>query len=112
LTIRKAPVLLVASPLQLSLNLFDFRGIACSERGFRGKDYEQHINKCVSRDVHQLSEHRLLLRRPRKKSFCGLAVLERLEAAIDLASLAARVELVPFPFVPNSGVFPQPVKAN
>ena len=33
---------------------------------------------------------------------------QRLEAAVDLAGLAARVELVPFPFLPKFGVFPQP----
>jgi hypothetical protein len=38
------------------------------------------------------------------------ALPQRLEAAIDYAAVTARVELVPFPFVPGIGVFPQPIK--
>jgi hypothetical protein len=51
--------LLLASTLQLALNLFDFRRIVCSDCEVIGKDYVQHVNECVSRDVHQLSEQGL-----------------------------------------------------
>jgi hypothetical protein len=42
--------------------LFDFRRIACSDSDceITGEDYVQHVNECVSRDVHQFSEHGLL----------------------------------------------------
>jgi hypothetical protein len=56
----KAPALLPASTLQLALNLFEFRRIGCSDSEVTGKDYVQHVNECVSRDVHQFSEHGLL----------------------------------------------------
>jgi hypothetical protein len=53
----QAPALLPASSLQLALNLFNFRCIACGQCELAGEDYEQHVNECVSRDVHQFSEH-------------------------------------------------------
>jgi hypothetical protein len=53
--------LLVASTLQLALNLFDFRSIAEADSDFSGEDDVQYVNECVGRDVHQLSEHGLLL---------------------------------------------------
>jgi hypothetical protein len=53
----KAPALLVASTLQLALNLFDFPSIAGTDSDFSGEDDVQHVNECVSRDVHQFSEH-------------------------------------------------------
>jgi hypothetical protein len=56
----KAPALFVTSTLQLALNLFDFRRIAGSDSDFSGEDDVQHVNECVSRDVHQFSEHGLL----------------------------------------------------
>jgi len=55
----KAPALVLTSTLQLALNLFDFRRIVCSDCDVTGEDYVQHVNECVSRDVHQLSEHGL-----------------------------------------------------
>jgi hypothetical protein len=42
-----------------------------------------------------------------KKCFLSAAVPQRLEAAIDFAAVAARVEFVPFPFVRESRVFQQ-----
>ena len=48
----------------------------------------------------------LTVRLLRKNSFRGLTVPQRLEAAADLAPLAARVKLVPFPVVPNSWAVP------
>ena len=59
----KAPVSLVASPVQLVLNLFDVRCVACSECHIIDNDREQQVNECVSRDVHQFSEHRAPLER-------------------------------------------------
>src|SRR5271165_1415378 len=56
----KAPALLLASMLQLALNLFDFLRIGCSDCAVTGEDDVQHVNECVSRDVHQFSEHGLL----------------------------------------------------
>jgi len=56
----KAPALLSVSTLQFALNLFDFRRIGCSDCEVTGEDYVQHVNECVSRDIHQLSEHGLL----------------------------------------------------
>jgi hypothetical protein len=53
----KSPALLVASTLQLALNLFDFRSIASTDGDFSGEDDVQHVNERVSRDVYQLSEH-------------------------------------------------------
>jgi hypothetical protein len=58
----KAPALVLTSTLQLALNLFDFRRIVCSDCDVTGEDYVQHVNECVSRDVHQLSEHGLIPR--------------------------------------------------
>ena len=55
----KAPALLVASTLQLALNLFDFRSIAGTDGEFSGEDDVQHVNESVRRDVHQFSEHGL-----------------------------------------------------
>src|ERR1700756_4160603 len=55
----KAPVSFVASPVQLVLNLFDVRRIACSECHIIDNDREQQVNEYVSRDVHQFSEHRV-----------------------------------------------------
>src|ERR1700757_4807488 len=55
----KAPVSFVASPVQLVLNLFDVRRIACSEYHIIDNDREQQANECVSWDVHQFSEHRV-----------------------------------------------------
>src|ERR1700757_825648 len=55
----KAPVSFVASPVQLVLNLFDVRRIACSEYHIIDNDREQQVNECVSWDVHQFSEHRV-----------------------------------------------------
>jgi hypothetical protein len=55
----KAPALLLASALQLALNLFDFRRIVWSDFEVIGEDYVQHVNECVSRDVHQFSEQGL-----------------------------------------------------
>jgi hypothetical protein len=52
----KAPALLLASALQLALNLFDFRRIACGDCEVIDEDCVQHVNECVRRDVHQLSE--------------------------------------------------------
>jgi hypothetical protein len=52
--------LLLASTLQLALNLFDFRRIVCSHCEVTGEDYVKHVNECVSRDVHQFSEQGLL----------------------------------------------------
>ena len=53
----KAPALLVASTLQLALNLFDFPSIAGTDGDFSGENDVQHVNERVSRDVHQFSEH-------------------------------------------------------
>ena len=47
-----------------------------------------------------------------KKCFLGAAVPQRLEAAVDCAAVAARVELVPFPFVLESRAFQQSVKPH
>ena len=47
-----------------------------------------------------------------KKYLRAQAFPQRLEAAIDLAQLTARVELVPFPLVPYSRVFQQTVKPS
>jgi hypothetical protein len=55
----KAPALLAASTVQLALNLFDFRSIAGTDSDFSGEDDVQHVNECVSRDVHEFSEHSL-----------------------------------------------------
>jgi hypothetical protein len=52
-----APALLLASSLQLALNLLDFRDTFRGERDFAVGDYEQHVNECVSGNVRQLSEH-------------------------------------------------------
>jgi hypothetical protein len=56
----KSPALLAAPTLQLALNLFDFRRFVCTDCEVTGEDYVQHVNECVSRDVHQFSEHGLL----------------------------------------------------
>jgi hypothetical protein len=56
----KGPALLAASTLQLALNLFDFHSSAGTDSDFSGEDYVQHVNECVSRDVHQFSEHGVL----------------------------------------------------
>ena len=56
----KGPALLVASAVQLALNLFDFPSIAGSDSDFSGENDVQHVNECVCRDIHQFSEHRLL----------------------------------------------------
>jgi hypothetical protein len=56
----KAPALLVASTLQLALNLFYFPSIPSTDSDFSGEDDVQHVNERVSRDVHQFSEHGLL----------------------------------------------------
>jgi hypothetical protein len=53
----KAPALLVASTLQLALNLFYFRSISGTDSDLSGEDDVQHVNEGVSRDVHQFSEH-------------------------------------------------------
>jgi hypothetical protein len=53
----KAPALLVASTLQLALNLFDFPSIAGTDSDFSGEDDVQHVDERVSRNVHQFSEH-------------------------------------------------------
>ena len=55
----KGPALLVASTLQLALNLFDFPSIAGTDSDFSGEDHVQHVNERVSWDVHQFSEHGL-----------------------------------------------------
>ena len=51
-------MLVLASPLQLALNLLDFRNIVYSDSEFAGKDYEQHVNERIRRDVRQFSVHR------------------------------------------------------
>jgi hypothetical protein len=56
----KGPALLSASALQLALNLFDLRSNAATDSDFSGEDHVQHVHECVSRDVHQFSEHGLL----------------------------------------------------
>jgi hypothetical protein len=53
----KAPAFRPTSVLQLALNLFDFRCITGRDGDFTGEDYVQHVNECVSRDVHQFSQH-------------------------------------------------------
>ena len=53
---------------------------------------------------------KLRAKRLRKKCFCIPAFPQRLEAAVDLARLTARVKLVPFPFVVSSGVIRQPAR--
>jgi len=67
----KAPVLRSASTLQLTLNLFDFGCITCSDGNFAGKDHVQHVNECVSRDVCQFSQHGQLLGVNLKIAICG-----------------------------------------
>jgi hypothetical protein len=73
----KAPASLVASTLQLALNLFDFRSIAGTDSDFPGEDEVQHVNERVSRDVHQFSEH-------------GLFPWSNLKIALRNRNLAAR----------------------
>jgi hypothetical protein len=73
----KAPALLVTSTLQLALNLLDFRRIVCSDCEVTSEDYVQHVNECVSRDVHQFSEH-------------GLPPLSNLKIALGIRNPAAR----------------------
>jgi hypothetical protein len=73
----KAPALLVASTLQLALNLFDFPRIAGTDSDFSGDDDVQHVNERVSRDVHQFSEH-------------GLFPWERFAVALRIRNPAAR----------------------
>jgi hypothetical protein len=55
----KAPALLVASALQLALNLFDFLSIAGTDIDFSDEDDVQHVKERVRRDVNQFSEHGL-----------------------------------------------------
>jgi hypothetical protein len=54
--------------------------------------------KGLSRTTEEVAEKRFLL----------VAILPSGSSRSDLARLTARVELVPFPFVYDSGVFPQP----
>ena len=49
--------MLLASPLQLALNLLDFCYIACREGDLAGDDYKQHVNERVSWDIQQFAEH-------------------------------------------------------
>ena len=53
----QTPVLLLASALQLALNLLDLSYIFCSKRNLAVGDYEQHVNERVSWNVYQFSEH-------------------------------------------------------
>jgi hypothetical protein len=73
----KAPALRPASTLQLALNLLDFRRIVCSDCEVTGEDYVQHVNECVSRDVHQFFEH-------------GLLSLNKMKIALDIRNPGAR----------------------
>ena len=52
-----APILPLASTLQLALNLLQFCYVVRRESDLTGGDREQHLNQCVSRDGYQLSEH-------------------------------------------------------
>ena len=45
-----------------------------------------------------------------EKALSLAAFPQRLEASVDCAAVTARVEFVPFPFVRESGVFPQRLK--
>ena len=47
----KSPVLVLASPMQLALNLFDFCYIAWFESDFAGEDHEQHVNERLGWNV-------------------------------------------------------------
>ena len=69
--------MLAASALQLALNLFDFPSIAGTDSDFSGENDVQHVNECVSRDVHQLSEQ-------------GLPPWSDLEIALRIRNPAAR----------------------
>jgi hypothetical protein len=50
-------VLILASLLQLALNLLDFGYIAGGKKNAAVEDYEQHVNQRVSWDVYEFSEH-------------------------------------------------------
>jgi hypothetical protein len=53
----EAPILVVASPSQLALNLLDFGSIVWSHY-FGDENHEQHVYQGIRRDVHQFTVHR------------------------------------------------------
>ena len=65
----EAPVLILASPLQLALNLLDLYPIARCHGDFAADDDKQHFNQRIGRDVRQFSVHRAPHRRATKDPF-------------------------------------------
>jgi hypothetical protein len=55
----KAPASILASPLQLALNLLDFSSIRGSDCGFGAKNQKYHLNERICRDCGQLWVHGL-----------------------------------------------------
>ena len=53
----ETPVLVLAPPLQLALNLPDFCSIVCRHGEFADEDDEQHFDQRIRRNVRQLSVH-------------------------------------------------------
>ena len=74
----EAPVLVLASPSQLALNLLDFCSIVWSHCWCTGKNYEQHVNQRIRRDIHQLTVH------------CA-SLAERVDDPIDIWVVAIRL---------------------
>src|SRR3974377_72312 len=54
----EVPVLVLASPLHLALNLLDFCSIVWGHWWCAGEDYEQHVDQRIRRDIHQFTVHR------------------------------------------------------
>ena len=52
INLSTAPVLILASPVQLALNLLEFCYIVCRESDFVGEDHEQHVNKRSGWDIY------------------------------------------------------------
>ena len=57
INVSKAPLLILASPVQLALNLLEFCYIVCRESDFVGEDHEQHVNERPGWDICQFSKH-------------------------------------------------------
>jgi hypothetical protein len=52
INVSKAPVLILASLVQLVLNLFEFCYIVLRESDFVGEDHEQHVDERPGWDIY------------------------------------------------------------
>ena len=53
----EVPVAVLASPVQLALNLLDFSSIVWGDCWCAAKNYEHHVNQRIRRDIHQFTVH-------------------------------------------------------